>query len=255
MTNWYNLPLYYDVSFSHEMQAELVFLQQVLRLYAKQSSPRILEPACGTGRLLVPLVRAGFDCTGFDKNTAALDYLQHKLRRNSLHARLFQADMADFHVNGKFDAAFCTVDTFRHLLTEQDALKHLQLVGQALKKNAIYVLGMHLLTDREITSRVTRWTHRRGGLTVKTSMSLAGINRQKRRETLKVVLQPVTTVKQKKHTSVYDLRTYTLPQFKSLLRKTGLFRIHRAYDEYYDLNRPVELTNKSEYAVFLLQRI
>lgn len=255
MINWYNLPLYYDVSFSHEMQAELAFLKHIMRQHTGKASPRVLEPACGTGRLLLPLIRAGFDCTGFDLNNPALAYLDDKLRRNSLQARLFQADMADFTMKGQFDGAFCTVDTFRHLLTEKAALQHLQLMGKALRKHAVYVLGMHLLTDRQFSSRVIRWTHRRGGLTVKTSMSLQELNRQRRRETLKVVLQPVTTANKGRHTSVYDLRTYTLEQFKSLLKKTGMFRIHAVYDEYYAVNQPIKLNNRTEYAVFVLQRL
>ena len=76
MLNWYNLPVYYDVSFSHEMSEELVFLKSVFKKYCKSTPAKLLEPACGTGRLLVPLARAEFDCTGFDLNEQALAYLK-----------------------------------------------------------------------------------------------------------------------------------------------------------------------------------
>jgi 2-polyprenyl-3-methyl-5-hydroxy-6-metoxy-1,4-benzoquinol methylase len=76
MQNWYNLPTYYDVSFSHEMSEELAFLKDVFSQYCKGSRPKLIEPACGTGRLMIPLIRAGFDCTGFDLNDHALEYLK-----------------------------------------------------------------------------------------------------------------------------------------------------------------------------------
>jgi len=76
MLNWYNRPTYYDISFSHEMSEELDFLKAVFYKYCKGSPPRLLEPACGTGRLIIPLVRSGFDCTGFDMNEHALSYLK-----------------------------------------------------------------------------------------------------------------------------------------------------------------------------------
>ncbi len=76
MQNWYNLPTYYDVSFSHEMGEELAFLKKVFSQYCKGNRPKLLEPACGTGRLITPLVRNGFDCTGFDLNEYALAYLK-----------------------------------------------------------------------------------------------------------------------------------------------------------------------------------
>lgn len=76
MLNWYNLPGYYDLSFSHEMRDELTFLKAIFANYCNHASPRLLEPACGTGRLLTPLVRSGFNCTGFDLNVQALAYLK-----------------------------------------------------------------------------------------------------------------------------------------------------------------------------------
>lgn len=74
--NWYDLPEYYDVSFSHEMQDELRFLKAVFAGPGKEKPVRLLEPACGSGRLIVPLARAGFRCTGFDQNPEALNYLK-----------------------------------------------------------------------------------------------------------------------------------------------------------------------------------
>lgn len=76
MLNWYNLPTYYDISFSHEMSEELAFLKVVFARYCKVPRPRLLEPACGTGRLITPLIRSGFNCTGFDLNEYALAYLK-----------------------------------------------------------------------------------------------------------------------------------------------------------------------------------
>jgi ubiquinone/menaquinone biosynthesis C-methylase UbiE len=74
--NLYDLPAYYYLSYSWNMHEELVFLKKVFFKYTKVKLPRLLEPACGTGRLLVPLVKSGFDCTGFDCNPHALNYLK-----------------------------------------------------------------------------------------------------------------------------------------------------------------------------------
>lgn len=257
MQNWYNLPIYYDVSFSHEMSEELAFLKAVFKYYCKSSSPKILEPACGTGRLMIPLLRSGFNCTGFDLNEYALDYLSKKLNRQKLKAHIFHADMTDFQVKAKYyDAALCTVDTFRHLLTEKQAEQHLKNVARAIKKNGIYVLGLHLIPEKgRLRNSVIRWTNRRGGLTVKTSMTMIGTDKQKRKETLKVVLKPETKNRRDKYTSVYQLRTYTLKQLMKLLDKTSVFSIENAYDEYYDLDRPISLNSKSQYAVLVLRKL
>jgi 2-polyprenyl-3-methyl-5-hydroxy-6-metoxy-1,4-benzoquinol methylase len=74
--NLYDFPKYYDLSYSYNMRDELVFLKRVFVEFTNTKHPRLLEPACGTGRLLVPLARAGFDCNGFDLNSNALNYLK-----------------------------------------------------------------------------------------------------------------------------------------------------------------------------------
>ncbi len=149
MINWYDLPAYYDVSFSYEMSDELAFLKNVFKKYSNSSQPKLLEPACGTGRLMIPLIREGFDCSGFDLNKNALLYLDEKLNRNQLHANVFYDDMINFTTHRKYDGIYCTVDTFRHLLTEKEARQHLLGVSKALKKNGIYVLGLHLLSKEK----------------------------------------------------------------------------------------------------------
>lgn len=257
MQNWYNLPLYYDVSFSHEMSEELAFLKAAFNYYCKSSSPKILEPACGTGRLIIPLLRSGFDCAGFDLNRYALDYLDKKLNRQKLKAHIFHADMSNFQVKSKhYDAAFCTVDTFRHLLTEEQAEQHLRNIGRAIKKNGIYVLGLHLIPEKgRVRNSVIRWTNRRGGLTVKTSMTMLATDKKNRTETLKIVLKPETKNKKSKYTSIYQLRTYTLKQLMKLLKKTAVFAVENAYNEYYDLDRPISLNSKSQYAVLILRKL
>lgn len=77
--NYYHDPKYYNLSYSHDMGDELAFLKRIFGESAGKPHPRLLEPACGTGRLLVPLVRAGFRCTGFDIDPHALGYLKKNL--------------------------------------------------------------------------------------------------------------------------------------------------------------------------------
>lgn len=164
--------------------------------------------------------------------------------------------MANFSIKGKkFDGAFCTVDTFRHLLTEKQAEQHLINVANVLKKNGIYILGLHLLTNKKNTSKVIHWKNKRGRLTLKTSMTMLELDRKKRKETLKVVLRPETSIKKESHTSIYPLRTYTLKQLNRLLDKTCVFKIDSVYDEYYDINQPISLNDKSDYSVLVLRKI
>ncbi len=87
----------------------------------------------------------GFQLTGLDLNPNALAYCGKKLERKGLKAKLVVGDMTDFALSPPFDAAFNTLNTFRHLTTEDQAVRHLKLIAKHLKQGGIYVLAFHLL--------------------------------------------------------------------------------------------------------------
>ena len=99
--------------------------------------------------------------TGFDLSQPALSYLRRQLARRRLHAETFEAEMSDFRLGRSADSAYCLINTFRHLLTEQTARGHLECIAGSLRPGGIYVLGLHLLPldvdKRETPSCWTQW--------------------------------------------------------------------------------------------------
>ena len=66
--------------------------------------------------------------------------------------------MSNFRLGRLVDAAYCTVNTFRHLLTEQAARDHLECVAGSLRSGGIYLLGLHLLPLDTDPADDARWT-------------------------------------------------------------------------------------------------
>jgi len=160
--------------------------------------------------------------------------------------------MAGFKIKGpKFDGAYCTVDTFRHLLTNVEAVCHLQNVAQHLRSDGIYVLGLHLLPRQGIKDKIHRWKGSRGNLTVYSNIDVIDVSSRQRKETLRYTLR----VGRQKYQSIYKLHTYTLGQFQKLLGKAGCFEIINVCDLNYDLNQPLKLSPNSEEAVFILRKV
>lgn len=163
--------------------------------------------------------------------------------------------MADFAIPAPaFDGAFCTVDTFRHLLSENTAISHLRSVARHLRNNALYVLGLHLLPDSGVNNQFARWQHARGRLSVTTTMRVLDIDRRRREESIQMSLQIKTPRRRERYQSSYKLRTYSLRQFHRLLAAAGVFRIRACYDHDYDLERPLTPDKYSEDVVFLLEK-
>lgn len=159
--------------------------------------------------------------------------------------------MSGFDVRGpKFDGAYCTVDTFRHLLSDKLAIDHLRNVARCLKPGGIYVLGTHLLPKGGIKDKIYRWKGSRGKLTVHSSITILDVDSRMREETIGYTLR----VGKQKYLSIYKLRTYTLRQFHNLLGQAGCFRIINVFDLDYDLNNPLKLDVNTEEAVCLLEK-
>lgn len=59
-------------------------------------SARILEPAVGTGRILIPLLESGLEVEGFDTSPEMLDVCRRHCRDRNLDPVLRQADMTTF---------------------------------------------------------------------------------------------------------------------------------------------------------------
>ena len=70
--DWYDHPEYYDLSLRDETPLEARFVGAACRKYCEFPVRRLVEPACGSGRLVVELAARGYDVTGIDLNEKAL---------------------------------------------------------------------------------------------------------------------------------------------------------------------------------------
>lgn len=86
----------------------------------------ILEVACGTGRLLLPMLERGLDVTGVDVSAPMLARLLQKATARGLTPTVHQADMRTFALNRKFALILVPFRSFLHLETTDDQLQALR---------------------------------------------------------------------------------------------------------------------------------
>src|SRR6267378_5398145 len=84
---WYDHPEYYDIAFQVYTEREADFIEAACRKYGPFNARRLLEPACGTGRLVTALAARGYEVTGFDLSQPALSYLRRQITRRRLNSR------------------------------------------------------------------------------------------------------------------------------------------------------------------------
>ena len=154
-----------DVSFWQAMAA------------ATGGSP-ILELGCGTGRVLLPLARAGFEITGIDLAPHMLERCHAKLRAEPPlvreHVRLLAADMTSFELGRRFALITVPFAGFQHLRTVEQQLACLERCRTHLLPQGRLVLDLpnpdpappsfarsDEPTDGEASAQLVEWTEGR----------------------------------------------------------------------------------------------
>jgi SAM-dependent methyltransferase len=254
VASWYDYPQYYDIAYQTDTRREADFIEAACRKYCPFEVRRFLEPACGTGRLITELAARGYQVTGFDISQPALSYLRRRLARRRLYAKTFKADMSDFRLGRPVDAAYCTVNTFRLLLTEQAARAHLQCIADSIRPGAIYVLGLHLLPSDVDEENGERWTEWRGETKVTVTLRVLCTNRRRRINDLRVCLLARRGSNEVRLRHEFQFRMYTARQLRRLLGSVPSLQLCDVYDFSYNIEKPSALNDEMADSVFVLRR-
>lgn len=253
--DWYETPVYYDIIFSADTELECDFMAGLMHRYSPRApGKRVLEPACGSGRLVEALARRGYDVTGFDISDAMLRFAQQRLDDEGLQAQVVRGRMESFGFPRRFDLVHCLVSTFKYLLDEASARAHLQCVADALQPGGLYILGFHLSDYDDLSCSRERWFGQRDGMSVICNIQSWPPERRRRLERVRsrlVVKQRGKTL----HTETHWLfRSYNVKQMRRLLGSVPQLEHVATYDFAYDLDAPREFTDDQLDCVLVLRR-
>ncbi len=84
----------------------------------KRVTGEVLEPMCGTGRVSIPLLKAGVHLTCVDNSPDMLAEFRESLKRRKLTAPVHEMDVCILKLSQRFDLAFIALNSFSELLTD-----------------------------------------------------------------------------------------------------------------------------------------
>lgn len=131
---------YYDQFFHEVDKQELEFYQKCIT-----SSPSpALEIACGTGRILLPLLEKGLHVEGFDSSQEMLEILQQKATQKKIKTIIFQQQMQALALQKKYGCLFSPLGSFQQLARLDDAYAALQRFYDHLVPHGMLVIYLYL---------------------------------------------------------------------------------------------------------------
>lgn len=131
----------YDLSKPHPPAAAYAFYRDYL---VKANGP-VLEPMCGSGRFLLPLLAEGFDVHGFDASECMLAALSAKARARNLVPTVWNSTIAESAGQGNYALIFIPSGSFS-LITDLEAIASaLTCLYQHLRDDGVFVFEIDTL--------------------------------------------------------------------------------------------------------------
>ncbi len=111
---------------------------------AGKAKGKVLELACGTGRIYLKMLEKGIDAYGIDISGGMLRALRKKARKKGLKPNLRKADMKSFRLGQKFSLIIVPFNSFLHNLTTAEQLRALKNIRRHLAPGGRLVMDFFL---------------------------------------------------------------------------------------------------------------
>ena len=252
--DWYDTPRYYDLIFDEDTQQEANFVEAALERYGPARGRRVLEPACGSGRMALELARRGFAVEGFDASLPMLEFARQRLSRAQHKARLRQGQLETYHAARRVQLAHCLVSTFKYVLDEAGAHAHLQCIAGSLVPGGLYLLGLHLTDYAETKRSRERWVVKKRGLEVICNTQTWPANRRTRLEQVRTRLRIHEKGREQRSETNWRFRTYNARELRRLIAKVPAFELLAVHDFHYDIDWSGPLVDEASDVLLVLRR-
>jgi ubiquinone/menaquinone biosynthesis C-methylase UbiE len=229
---WDEYATFYDWENARTLgRRDLAFWRHTL---AREPGP-VLELGCGTGRLLLPLSRAGIQMVGIDRSAPMLARAATRARRTASRSRprMLRGDIRELPFpDATFGAVMAPYGLLQSLLRERDLAALLKEAARVLRPGG--VLGIDLVPDLASWAEYTRRVSLKGRLDAGATVTLVESVRRDRRRRLIVFDEEFIERRHgrvTRHRFSLTFRTISLPQAVRRLEATG-FRIEGRYGDY-----------------------
>jgi SAM-dependent methyltransferase len=127
----------YDKITPDEFYAEYAnFILEILK-EMNYKPKKILDLACGTGRLAKIFIDKDYDIEGLDISEKMLEIAKKR------GLKVYQSNMIDFNLGQKYDLITCTYDSLNYILQEDSLQKCFKTISKHLNQEGLFIFDMN----------------------------------------------------------------------------------------------------------------
>jgi len=112
------------------------FIMEILK-EMNYKPKKILDLACGTGRLAKIFIDEGYDIEGLDISEKMLEIAKKR------GLKVYQSNMVDFNLGQKYDLVICTYDSLNYVLQEDSLQKCFNSISKHLNQDGVFIFDMN----------------------------------------------------------------------------------------------------------------
>jgi SAM-dependent methyltransferase len=132
----------YDALNSHiDYESFANFLNKEIRAGGVSDGSLVLDLACGTGNITLPLLKRGYDMIGVDLSGDMLNIARNK--KDGDRVLWLCQDMRSFELYGTVGAVVCCLDSINYLTSRNGLDKCFSLVHNYLDPNGIFIFDVN----------------------------------------------------------------------------------------------------------------
>lgn len=134
---------FYDLTKPEACEKEINFYAQ----FIEQANGPILEAMCGSGRLLIPLLKRGYQIDGVDISPSMLEKCAKRCREQNLLVNLFQQPLQNLHLTPSYALIYIPVGSFQLISSRIEALRILKKLHRHLAPRGKLLLDTFIPWD------------------------------------------------------------------------------------------------------------
>lgn len=253
----YRYPEYYNLGYRWNTDVECEFINDCLSAYGPKGGKRLLDIGCGSGRHMFPLAKMGYQVSGVDVRPEMVAYVEEQAKKQQLPVNVEKGDLNQLTQTGPFDLAYCFMDTFRFLLTNEAIISHLRTVASALAPKGLYITDFWVPRNYDqIGNEIHQWEQTEADTTVKVFYLQHPETVDPLSQTFEDELVfEVSAAGNTKEIRGGPTRTrLILPQeFRALVEASGVFDILSAHAEF-DIEKKLDMASLSWRMITVLRK-
>lgn len=252
----YSKPRYYHAAFPEGYPCERKMIKKCIEEYISHDVKRVLEPACGSGRLLIDLADMGFEVTGYDLSNEMVAYSTQRLEESGAKDRVtvLKGDMITADFEEQFDLAFNAINSLRYIMMDEDYVRHFRNTAASLRPGGVYLVHLSMAQKQWKGKDDCSWETDVDGIRGKVKWGCTGVDLKAGVSHEYFEIDADDNGMHVAFRDDHDCRLLTYDDFKRLVNESGRLKLEAVYNEDLEpLDLSTEITGEMGNHFFVLK--